>query len=132
MFSDKKKPNQPNTTTSAQTNILGGSTKIVGDIESDGDFRIDGTIEGTVKTSGKVVIGKTGKVIGTIKAKNADVEGHFSGDLFVDELLTLRKTAIIEGNVTITKLAVEPDATFNATCTMKTGVKTMKNAEKTA
>ena len=131
MFSDKKKSNQPNTT-SAQTNILGGSTKIVGDIESDGDFRIDGTIEGMVKTSGKIVIGKAGKVIGTIKATNADIEGHFSGDLFVDGLLTLRKTAIIEGNVTISKLAVEPDATFNATCTMKSGVKSIKNAEKTA
>jgi len=131
MFSDKKKSNQSNTT-SAQTNILGGSTKIVGDIESEGDFRIDGIIEGTVKTSGKIVIGTTGKVVGTIKASNADIEGAFSGDLFVDELLTVRKTATIEGNVHIAKLAVEPNATFNATCTMKTGVKSINNAEKTA
>ena len=131
MFSDKKKSNQPNTT-SAQTNILGASTKIVGDIESDGDFRIDATVEGTITTSGKVVIGKLGKVTGTIKAANADIEGVFSGDLFVEQLLTVRKTATISGNVQIAKLAVEPDASFNATCTMKTGVKNIKNAEKTA
>lgn len=131
MFSDKKKSNQPNTT-SAQTNILGSSTKIVGDIESEGDFRIDGTVEGTITTKGKVVIGKTGKVTGKVNATNADIEGFFSGDLIIDQLLTIRKTATIEGNVHITKLAVEPDAVFNATCTMKTGVKNINNAEKTA
>ena len=76
MFSsDNKKSKQDTMETSTQQNIIAQGTKIVGDIASQGAFRIDGTVEGNIKTSGKVVVGKTGFIKGTLQGENADFEG---------------------------------------------------------
>ena len=135
MFSENKKKGKSTTSSTTQQNRIVQGTKIVGTVVSDGGFRIDGEIEGDIKTEGKVVIGPTGKVKGTLTCANADVEGGFNGKLIVKETLSLRSTATIEGEVFINKLAVEPGATFNATCTMGSGVKTLNTKsveEKTA
>ena len=123
MFSDKKEkttysPSEPG---SAQNRINEG-TKLKGDITSTGFFRIDGTIEGNIKTPSKVVIGKSGVVNGTLTCENADVEGSFNGNLKVSGTLSLKSTARIEGDVVVGKLAVEPGATMNASCLMQDGV----------
>lgn len=102
-----------------QPNRIEKNTKIKGDIISEADFRIDGKLDGNVRTSGKVVIGKGGYIHGKVECVNADIEGSFNGELLVSELLSLKDTAVIEGTVTVAKLAVEPGATFNASCTMK-------------
>ena len=94
------------------------STSIKGDIISEGDFRIDGTLEGSMKTNGKIVIGKEGLVNGGLSCNNADVEGKIKGNLFVSETLNLRSTCHIEGEVVIGKLVVESGANFNASCSM--------------
>ncbi len=123
MFSEKK-------TTQSQVlerNIIANNTSITGDINSEGDFRIDGTVEGSIKTLGRVVIGVKGIVKGNVECSYADIEGKFSGKLVVTELLSLKKTANIKGEVFINKLSVEPGAIFNATCIMKSGVKELKN-----
>ncbi|MEN8124954.1 MAG: polymer-forming cytoskeletal protein [Bacteroidota bacterium] len=125
MFSEKK--GAVNQVT--ERNIIGKNTTLVGDISSDGDFRIDGKIEGNIKTNGRVVIGKEGFVNGTIECTNADIEGSFSGKLSVDQLLSLKETATITGDVILGKLTVEPGADFNATCSMKGSVKKMNQNE---
>ncbi|MDA9660582.1 polymer-forming cytoskeletal protein [Flavobacteriaceae bacterium] len=94
------------------------STSIKGDIVSEGDFRIDGTLEGSIKTNGKIVIGKEGLVNGGVSCNNADVEGKIKGNLFVSETLNLRSTCHIDGEVVIGKLMVESGANFNASCSM--------------
>ncbi len=133
MFADKKKnPNQV-----LERNIIASNTAITGDIKSEGDYRIDGSVDGTIITSGRVVIGANGNVKGIIECSNADIEGVFSGKLIVTELLSLKSSSKITGEVFINKLSVEPNAVFNATCTMKSGVKELnsdgrKKAEKTA
>ena len=129
MFSsERKKPKlHAIMETSTQQNIIAQGTKIVGDIESQGPFRIDGTVEGNVKTSGKIVVGKSGYIKGTLQGENADFEGQFSGKLILSGTLSLKATANIEGEVHINKLAVEPGATFNATCSMKGNVKSLTN-----
>ncbi|MFP4844613.1 bactofilin family protein [Winogradskyella sp. PE311] len=129
MFSSDSKKFKQSTSmeTSTQQNIIAQGTKIVGDIASKGPFRIDGTVEGNVKTTGKVVIGKSGFIKGTLQGENADFEGKFSGKLILSGTLSLKSTAHIEGEVHITKLAVEPGATFNATCSMKGTVKALSN-----
>ena len=101
-----------------QPNRIEKNTVIKGDITSEADFRIDGKLEGNVKTSGKVVIGKDGLIKGKVECVNADIEGNFNGELYVSELLSLKNTAKIEGTVNVAKLAVEPGATFNASCNM--------------
>ena len=129
MFSPdrKKQKDQSNMEATTQQNIIAQGTKIVGDISSQGPFRIDGTIEGNVKTSGKIVVGKSGYIKGTLQGENADFEGKFSGKLILSGTLSLKATAHIEGEVHINKLAVEPGATFNATCSMKGTVKSLSN-----
>ena len=117
MFSDNKKP-RTMTEFGGQPNRIDKNTRITGDINSEADFRIDGKLEGNVKTSGKVVIGKDGFIKGKVECVNADIEGNFNGELFVTELLTLKSSATIEGTVNTTKLAVEPGANFNAQCNM--------------
>lgn len=117
MFSDNKKPRSMNEI-GGQPNRIEKNTKIKGDIVSEADFRIDGKLDGNVKTSGKVVIGKGGYINGKVECVNADIEGSFNGELLVSDLLSLKASAIIEGTVSVTKLAVEPGATFNASCTM--------------
>ena len=114
---------------SSERNVIGKNTSIIGDVKSEGDFRIDGNVEGTVKTAGRVVIGALGCVMGKIVCENADIEGKFSGELLVNNLLTLKATAKISGEVIISKLLVEPGAEFNATCTMKGSVMELKNGQ---
>lgn len=118
MFSDNKKPKVA-TELGGQPNRIEKNTKIKGDIVSEADFRIDGKLDGNVKTSGKVVIGKDGYINGKVECVNADIEGSFNGELLVSDLLSLKASAVIEGTVSVSKLAVEPGATFNAACTMK-------------
>ncbi|MFD1016981.1 bactofilin family protein [Winogradskyella rapida] len=129
MFSsERKKPKlQAIMESSTQQNIIAHGTKIVGDISSQGPFRIDGIVEGNVKTSGKVVVGKSGLIQGTLQGENADFEGKFSGKLVLTGTLSLKSSAHIEGEVHIAKLAVEPGATFNATCSMKGDVKSVED-----
>lgn len=133
MFSEKK-GTAPQV---LERNTIAKNTSIIGDIKSEGDFRIDGSIEGTIKTNGRVVIGLEGSIKGTVECTNADIEGSFSGKLVVSQLLSLKKTAKISGEVFINQLLVEPGALFNATCVMDSGVKELnsnggKKEEKTA
>jgi cytoskeletal protein CcmA (bactofilin family) len=132
MFNEKKGTVHQST----ERNIIGKNTSLVGDLTSDGDFRIDGKIEGNIKTKGRVVIGKDGFVNGTIECTNADIEGTFSGKLNVDQLLSLKESATITGDVVLGKLSVEPGADFNATCSMKGAIKKINQndskAQKTA
>ena len=102
-----------------QPNRIEKGTKITGEIQSESDFRIDGILEGSISTSGKVVIGKEGKINGKVICKNADFEGVFSGNLEVKETLNLKSSSKTEGDVIISKLIVDAGALFNAKCSMK-------------
>jgi cytoskeletal protein CcmA (bactofilin family) len=136
MFNNKEKTQKLKV---MEINVVAKNTAIIGDIISEGDFRIDGTLEGNIKTKGRVIIGISGSVKGKIDAVNSDIEGKFSGDLLVQETLTIKATAIISGDVVIGKLSVEPGATFNASCSMRGAIKELnkpneqqKLTEKTA
>lgn len=102
-----------------QPNRIEKSTKITGEIKSEADFRIDGCLEGSIHTTGKVVIGKEGQINGKVQCTYADIEGKFNGKIEVKESLSLKSTSIIEGEVVIGKLIVESGAIFNAKCMMK-------------
>lgn len=126
MFSENKKDKQM-TEGSTSQNIVAQGTKMMGDFNSEGDFRIDGTIEGNINTTGKVVVGKAGLIKGNLNGTDAYFEGKFSGKLALSGTLTLKSSAHIEGEVVVGKLAVEPGATFNVTCVMKGTVKDINN-----
>lgn len=106
-----------------KTNRIVEGTTIKGDMISQADLRIDGNLEGNFTSQGRLVIGPTGSVTGDIKCKSADIEGKFNGRIDVEELLSIKSKANIQGDVVAGKLAVEPGAIFTATCTMKNAAK---------
>ncbi len=99
-------------------NIIGSGTSFKGDIESTGDIRIDGLVNGKLKTKGKLVIGQNGKAEGDIRCKDAEISGKIEGKITVGELLTLKATAQISADIIVPKLAIEPGAIFTGTCNM--------------
>ncbi len=111
-------------------NRIGPETTIKGDIISDGNFRIDGTLEGSIKTKGKVVVGEKGLIQGEVLCQNADVEGTIKGKLQVTQLLALKATAKIHGDILVDKLSIEPGANFTGSCKMGAVVKDLKDAER--
>ncbi len=119
MFDKKKKPY---TDLLGKTNRIVEGTIIKGDIISQTDFRLDGELTGNFTSSGRLVIGPVGSVTGDIICKNADIEGKFSGTIQVTEVLNVKATAIIKGEVSVGKLSVEPGADFSASCVMNATV----------
>ena len=84
---------------------------------------------GNVKSKSKVALGPSSLVQGNVIAQNADLEGEVKGRIEVAELLVLKATAVIHGDIVTGKLVVEPGAIFNGTCKMGAAVKDIKVAE---
>jgi cytoskeletal protein CcmA (bactofilin family) len=103
---------------STAINLLGAGTTINGDINSNGDIRINGILTGNITTKGKVIIGETGKIKGEITCKNADIMGLVEGKFTVLDLLSLKSSSTVIGNVAIGRIAIEPGCRFNGSCSM--------------
>ncbi|MFA6923629.1 MAG: polymer-forming cytoskeletal protein [Bacteroidales bacterium] len=99
-------------------NLIGTGTIIKGDIKSNGDIRIDGTLIGSLESKGKVVVGPTGNIEGEVNCQNADISGIVKAQVTVTELITLKSTAKLTGDLLTNKLAIEPGANFSGTCNM--------------
>jgi len=99
-------------------NTITNGTEIVGDINSQGDLRLDGFLKGNLNIKGRVVIGKTGKLVGTITCKNAEINGYVEGKIYVSELLSLTETSNVKGDIVINKLNIQPGCKFTGTCSM--------------
>lgn len=104
-------------------------TVIKGDIHSNGDIRIDGTLIGTLHSQAKIVLGPTGSIEGEIVCKNADIQGDVKAHIKVSELLTLKSTAKVLGDIKTNKLAIEPGAKFTGACIMDDSNKTSQRIE---
>jgi cytoskeletal protein CcmA (bactofilin family) len=102
----------------ATINLISNGTEITGDVKSNGDIRIDGVLTGSLTTKGKVVIGPTGKVNGEINCKNSEVSGTIEGKINVGQLLTLKSSSRIFGDIVTSKLSIEPGAQFTGNCKM--------------
>ena len=113
----------------SSVNLIGGGTKIVGDITSAGDVRIDGHLSGNIVIAGKFVLGATGVVEGNITSVNADLSGEVKGTVKISEMLSLKSTARINGDIETSKLMIEPGALFTGTCNMGAKVKNLSNTQ---
>jgi Integral membrane protein CcmA involved in cell shape determination len=117
MFNKEKSSSSEKAFSNSATLISPG-TVLQGDVKSENDLRIDGTIHGNVKTGAKVIIGPTGHVEGNIESGNADIFGKVTGNVTVKELLQLKDQGNIEGNIIAAKLQIDPTAVFNGKCQM--------------
>ncbi len=110
----------PASTTHALNSLVQG-TMVEGSVHCKTDFRVDGNIKGKLFCDAKVIIGPTGFVEGEIRCQNAVIEGKFEGVIQVAELLNIRESAAVSGDVTTNKLIVQSGAVFNVACTMGEG-----------
>ncbi|MBP1630148.1 MAG: putative acyltransferase [Bacteroidetes bacterium] len=99
-------------------NIINSKTKIKGDISSEGDLRIDGTIDGTLIIKGKLVVSTTAIINGNISCQNGDISGKVEGNIIAKELLSLKSNSYINGDITVGQLSIEPGALFTGKCSM--------------
>jgi len=106
----KDAKDQPN-----KINRLVEGTNIKGDIVSDSNIRLDGELIGDLTTTGKLVVGPSGKITGNIVCSNADIEGTINGTIKVDEFLYLKATAVFKGDITTGKISIDKGATFTGT-----------------
>lgn len=109
-------------------NLIGLGTQINGDINSAGDVRIDGTLNGNIKLEGRLVIGPNGKVEGKVICQNAEISGEIKGTVEVVDMLSLKHTARILGDIVTGKLTIEPGAVFTGTCNMGAIIKNINSA----
>ena len=112
--------------------LIGAGTTLKGDISSNSDLRIDGTVHGNITSSAKIIIGNGGLVEGDISCNQADIVGKVSGNVRSKELLQLRGECVVTGNLYAGKLQVEPSATFNGQCHMGANIVEMNNNEQQA
>jgi cytoskeletal protein CcmA (bactofilin family) len=114
---------------SNSSNTIGKGTFLEGNVETFGNIRIEGKVNGNVKSKSKVALGPSSYVEGNVIAQNADLEGEVKGRIEVSELLVLKATAVIHGDILTGKLVVEPGAVFNGTCKMGASAKEIKIGE---
>ena len=120
MFTQKSKSDYSSeiSTPAASASIIAAGTTVEGDINSNGDIRIDGMLNGNIQCSAKVIIGSQGQVKGDITGQQADIMGKVNGTIKVKELLILKGGSNVTGNLYASKLSIEPSANFNGQCHM--------------
>jgi len=93
-------------------------THIHGNIVSEKSIRLVGKLDGDLTTKGRLVIGKSGIVNGTVFCEEADIEGTINGKLIVQGILILRPTALVNCDTFARQLMVEPGAVLNGVLDM--------------
>ena len=114
---------------SNSSNVIGKGTVLDGSIETFGNIRIEGRINGNIKSKSKIALGHSSHVEGNITAQNADVEGAVRGKIEISDVLVLKATSVVHGDISTGKLVVEPGAVFNGSCKMGAAIKDIKSAE---
>lgn len=134
MFNKEKTSSYSEKINSNSATLISSGTSLKGDVKSENDLRIDGTIHGNVFSSAKIIVGPSGFVEGNIEGANADITGKVAGNISVKELLQLRGESQVNGNITAVKLQIDPTAVFNGKCQMgaqPASVVTMSNEVET-
>ena len=93
-------------------------TSVTGEIKSSSDIRVDGHVKGKMYTEGRIVVGEHAFIEGTLLCSNLDLWGKIEGDVYVKELLSLKSTSSITGDLHVRKLQVEIGSLLNGSCKM--------------
>lgn len=101
------------TSPEAVISIIGPGMTIVGNCETDGTVRVEGTVEGSIKAGKAVVVGKQGLVSGDITTQDAVISGRVEGTLVAASRLELQATCHIDGEVHTRRMQLEEGAVLN-------------------
>lgn len=100
-------------------NVIANGTQLDGNIVTNGDIRVDGIVKGNIVSKAKVIVGREGRVEGNITCSNIEIEGHVNAEsLNVSNLISMKATANMVGNIAAGKIAIEPGAEFSGNCKM--------------
>jgi cytoskeletal protein CcmA (bactofilin family) len=102
--------------------VVGPGTSFVGTLKSDGNIRIDGSVEGDIEILGNLIVGESGRVIATIKAQNVHISGAVKGEVTAVEQLEISPTGKVWGDITTAALHIEPGGLFRGQSAMSTNV----------
>ncbi|MGB9632051.1 MAG: bactofilin family protein [Chloroflexaceae bacterium] len=120
--SNKRSQPAPPTINGKPETIIGANTRFQGTLTSDGNIRIDGSVEGDIEVLGNLIIGETGRVIATIKAQNVHVSGAVKGEITAVEQLEISPTGKVWGDITTAALHIEPGGLFRGQSAMTTNI----------
>jgi len=115
---EKSEDKKSTTDLVTSSNLVAEETIIVGDIKTQGNIRIEGKVDGAIRSQNKIVVGDSAHITGDIEALEAEVSGHIDGAIHCSGTLYLKKTAYINGDILATKLIIENGAVFNGKCSM--------------
>ena len=92
------------------------STQVRGSLLSQNDIRIDGTFEGDLITSGKLVLGENASITGNVMCANADIWGKIEGDFTVGDTVKFKEGATFIGHLKTIRICIEMGADFSGSC----------------
>ena len=104
----------------SSANIIGRGTSIRGDVQSEGSIRLEGKLQGNLKTESKLVLAADSHLKGNVVAKSAEIAGKLEGEITVNDTLVFRAKAVVVGIVHTRQLIVEEGAQFDGQCHMHT------------
>ena len=84
-----------------------------GDLSAPTDIRVDGSVDGTLRSEGRVVAGESARLSGKLFCVNADIWGRMDGDIYVKEMLSLKGSSVVNGDIYVSKVQVELGAQVN-------------------
>ena len=113
------KPTEP--VSPGKINSIMEGTSIEGEVKSDSNVRIDGRVKGTINVRGRLIVGTSGLVEGDVTCQSSDIEGTVNGKITCQDLLSLKATAKLTGDINTKKLSIEPGAVFAGNCSMGGG-----------
>lgn len=92
--------------------ILSAGVSITGSVTFKTELLIDGRVDGTINSGGRLTIGKNAHIKGEIKTKSVIVDGAVEGDITAAERCELRAGCSVNGDIAAPRLVVDEEATF--------------------
>lgn len=115
MFENKK--DEIEGITEAET-VVGASVKLKGNLKSDGNITVNGSVSGEIKTKANVNIGSGAEVRASVTAKSVVVSGVVQGNINAEDQLSITDTGKVYGDINVGILSIAPGALFTGKCLM--------------
>ena len=123
---DMAKDNKPAESNNNSETRIGKGATLYGDIETAGNIRLDGKVVGNIRSKSRVVLGESAQLKGNLVAQNAEVFGEIDGRVEIVDILTLKTSSNVKGDVVCNKFVTESGANFNGKCQMGNTIKEVK------